>query len=620
MDLDKYREWYKPTLPEWTAKEYAQRVVSQEISAGPHVRNACRRHLRDLERVSDEMFYDPDMEQHVVDFFQHHLKLFHGQFDGLPFLLFPWCRFVIGSLFGWYRTTESGDVVRRFDRAFVETGKGSGKSPLAMGIGLYMLTSDGEAQAEVYVFARNTAQARVPFNMAFHLARGLRNLPYPLRVYGGSDPHTIVYRDSRMERLASGADGSGKSGFVPHCIIADEVHEHRSGAMLSRLEAGIKSRRQPLIFLITNSGSGVEDHCWERHRYAIDVAAGVKEDDRFFSYVCALDSQDRPFEDRKCWAKVNPALPWVPGEGYLAGEVRAAAGLPSKRAEVERLNFCIWTDSQEAWIDRDVWMEAETDALSPLEERRGRPCYLALDLAQKNDLTAGAAVWSMEDGSLELEVTPWVPDAELDRLDSLLPEPVREWVRMGHLRTVGAVQDFSQVADWVAEMLNVHDVRGLAYDRRFIEQLIYHLEARGLPVAKAPGCVVGRVPPGVVPILDHPQGTQTPSTAEGALQLSMHISIEALEGRLLRRTLRAKRNPLLRSGILGAAVNKDSTARRYFQKSRSKVKIDAAVAAAMAVGLADAWAEEDARNPVSGFLESAASFYHEGTLSDRAGW
>ena len=52
------------------------------------------------------------------------------------------------------------DSTRRFRTAYVEAGKGSGKSPLAAGIGLYGLVADGEPSAEVSSAATMSDQAR----------------------------------------------------------------------------------------------------------------------------------------------------------------------------------------------------------------------------------------------------------------------------------------------------------------------------------------------------------------------------------------------------------------------------------------------------------------------------
>ena len=57
--------------------------------------------------------------------------------------------FIVGSVFGWKR--ENG--TRRFRTVYVESGKGSGKSPLAAGVGLYCMMADKEPRAEVYAAA-----------------------------------------------------------------------------------------------------------------------------------------------------------------------------------------------------------------------------------------------------------------------------------------------------------------------------------------------------------------------------------------------------------------------------------------------------------------------------------
>lgn len=98
-------------------KAYADAVVAGEIVAGPHVRNACRRHLLDLERGGDRgLWFDHDSASEAFAYFETVLKLSEGQFDGKPFLLDPSQAFIIGSIFGWKRE----DGTRRFRRAYIE--------------------------------------------------------------------------------------------------------------------------------------------------------------------------------------------------------------------------------------------------------------------------------------------------------------------------------------------------------------------------------------------------------------------------------------------------------------------------------------------------------------------
>jgi hypothetical protein len=142
---------------------YARAVGAGSIVAGPHVRNACQRHLKDLkEGPKRGLCWDVDAAQRALGFFPDVLRLAGGQFEGLPFALQPSQAFIVGSLFGWKRK----DGWRRFRRAYIEEGKGNGKSPLAAGIGLYGMMADGEDRAEVYAAASDRDQAMVLFRDA----------------------------------------------------------------------------------------------------------------------------------------------------------------------------------------------------------------------------------------------------------------------------------------------------------------------------------------------------------------------------------------------------------------------------------------------------------------------
>jgi len=135
--------------------QYAEQVMSGKIVAGPHVRNQCKRHLADLKR--DGIYFDEGAADRVIDFFAEVLRLSEGQFEGIPFDLHISQAFIVGSLFGW----KLPDGTRRYRRAYIEMGKGNGKSPLAGGIGLYGMMADGEAGAQIYAAAAKKEQAMI---------------------------------------------------------------------------------------------------------------------------------------------------------------------------------------------------------------------------------------------------------------------------------------------------------------------------------------------------------------------------------------------------------------------------------------------------------------------------
>jgi len=149
-----------PSPPDDLVTAYARAVVEGRVVHGPHVRNACHRHLLDLEEGPKRgLTWDVTAAMRAIQFFPDVLRLNGGQFEGRPFELHPSQAFRIGSLFGWKRP----DGTRRFRRFYDEEGKGNGKSPMLAGIGLYCLLADGEARAEVYAAGSKKDQANRPW-------------------------------------------------------------------------------------------------------------------------------------------------------------------------------------------------------------------------------------------------------------------------------------------------------------------------------------------------------------------------------------------------------------------------------------------------------------------------
>ena len=106
-------------------RQYADDVLAGREIAGPHVRNACKRLIHDLEHAHERgLWFDEDAAGRAMWFFENVLQLpAEGQFDGKPFNLHPSQAFKIGNIFGWKRE----DGTRRFRRAYIEEGKGNGK-------------------------------------------------------------------------------------------------------------------------------------------------------------------------------------------------------------------------------------------------------------------------------------------------------------------------------------------------------------------------------------------------------------------------------------------------------------------------------------------------------------
>ena len=429
---------------------YAESVIAGETVAGPPVRAACQRHLRDLAR--SDLRFDPAAAARVLDFFPEVLRFPKGDHAGEPFELRPWQQFLVGSLYGWL----GPDGRRRFRRAYVETGRGTGKSPLAAGLLLYAITADREHAAEAYCVARNADQALITFRLAAQIRDLSPTLTDRVQKYGGERPTRLVHHDSWSfaERTTTSDTGAGKSGLNPHLVIVDEYHEHKTSTMMERYDAGMKDRLQPLRLCITNAGASQDIPCWDEHQYAVRVAERAVEDDRYFAYVCALDADDDPWADEACWLKVSPSLPVIPGLTYIRDQVGKARGMPSKRSEVKRFQFCQWTDAVSPWIEPEAWDPVVVDALDE-EALQGARCVVGLDLSQTRDLTAAAAVWALPEGRFAARAHAWTPENTLEQRSQLEEVPYDQWAAAGHLTaTPGAIVGYGYVAQADASSSN----------------------------------------------------------------------------------------------------------------------------------------------------------------------
>ncbi len=542
-----------PTEPEPGSgvDQYAASVLSGGELAGPHVRAACQRHVDDKKRK--DMRWDGKAAQHIIDFYGDVLRL-SGTHEGQPFILHPSQQFIVGSLFGWKLLNGQ----RRFNTAYVEEAKGNGKSPLAAGIGLYMLTAMKEPRAEIYSAAVDKDQAKILFRDAVAMVDQSPSLSQRITKSGGKDGDwtkvwNLAYLQlgSFFRPISSENHGRGKSGFRPYCVLLDEIHEHPTDAMVEFTRKNIKGRPGALVLMITNSGiNDPGSVCLRYHNYAAQVAAGTRKDDSFFSYVCALDVGD-DWKDPAVWKKASPMLDISVPSSYLENEVLQSLGMPARQNLTRRLNFCEWVDTATPFIDPEIW-RANGDKPDVTD---GMSCVGALDLSDKNDMST--LVLRFENGSIVCYY--WTPAEGLRQREDMDKAPYAQWVREGYLRTVpGSIIDYRYIARQIGDIKKRYRLHAIAYDRWGIERFQVAMKDEGVDVN----------------LTEHGQGFR-----------EMTASIQALEDSLMTRQLRHGNHPVLSWNIGNAQVEMDPAGNRKFTKFKAAGRIDGAVALAMAEGL-----------------------------------
>src|SRR5438093_2171577 len=105
---------------------------------------------------------DKEAADRACGFFEDMLVHVKGEWAGQPFVLERWQREIVQNLFGWKRP----DGTRRYRIAYIEVPKKNGKSTLVAGIGLYLLTADGEPGGQVYSAAAGRERAAIVFSTA----------------------------------------------------------------------------------------------------------------------------------------------------------------------------------------------------------------------------------------------------------------------------------------------------------------------------------------------------------------------------------------------------------------------------------------------------------------------
>ena len=565
----------RPSSSTDAVTRYARAVTSGRKVAGPHVRDACKRHLDDLENGHKRgLVFDKMAADRAIRFFPTVLRLNGGEFEGQPFELLDWQQFIVGSLFGW----KGADGWRRFRVAYIETAKGSGKSPLAAGIGMYGLLADGEARAEIYAAATKKDQAMVLFRDAVAMWQQSPALEAALKSSGtGENVWNLAHLKSGSFFRPISAD-DGQSGPRPHMSLIDEVHEHKSNTVIEMQRAGTKSRRQALILMITNSGASKIGPGWQYHEYAAQVSSGMRRDDAFFGYVCALDQGDDPFRSEKVWAKSNPSLQGakLPGIKYLREQVTEARGMPAKEALVRRLNFCQWTDAANPWISADVWLGAQVEY--EWQTLRGRRAWGGFDLGSTTDLTGLVLYVEPEEESEPWKLVPfaWLPDEGLDRKEELDRQPYLAWRNAGCLETTpGRAVSRLHLVRRLADLAQVFDIQAVAVDRWRMEDV------------KAMAADADVTLPNIVPF--------------GQGYKDMSPAIEAFETALLNRTVVHNGHPVMTMCAAHAVTVSDDAENRKLSKEKATGRIDLMVAAVMAVGLAQG-AEPESTVITQGFV------------------
>jgi len=469
-------------------------VLSGKTIAGNLIKKACQRHARDLEHGYERGYYfDPTAGQFVIDFIQTFCVPSN---QDTPMVLMPWQRMLIGILYGW----KKSDGTRRFRRCYIEVAKKQGKTGIAAALALYHLIADGEQSARVFIAATTQKQAGICFKEAAAMRQRNAELRAAIK-QSGKEPIIALYTDQLGRLSMMSKEGSSEDGAIVSCAILDEMHRWKLGSSIYPvLRYGGRTRKQPLLIEITTAGSSADGTslCWNEREYCQKILEGHIEDDEVAGFIFSLDDRD-DWKNPANWVKSNPSLGYLTKEEDLLKEFSETEGKPTALGEFKRFCLNIWSSEQaEPAIEIEKWdaccREDITNHPDPrrlrkesLEQLKGRLCFAGVDLAPKLDTSALVLLFPplRVDEKWRVLEWFWCPAENVAGRVKRDKVPYDIWSQQGFITlTPGNLTDVRYIADQITEISKLFDLKEIAYDDAWSQELIRMLAESGFDMKK----------------------------------------------------------------------------------------------------------------------------------------
>lgn len=346
----------------------------------------------------------------------------------------------------WIRKVLGTDAITS---AIASWPRGQGKSTLLAAIAVWA-TFDrcSSGTPDVPIVATTVGQAmKSVYNVAVAMVDAEPELASRAKLYTAiSDPRIEALGGGKCYPIANDVDTL--QGLDYSLAIMDEIGFQPLTAY-SSLALAQGKRDWFKVIGIGTPGFDTDNALWWIRSKLADggVMPGM-----YFDELAADENCDHL--DEAQWRKANPALV----EGFMSIKgIRAASGLMEAHFRIFRLGQ--WVDGVDSWLGEDgraVWRAlVDPWALTP-----GVATYGGLDVGIKRDSTALVLVQRRPDGRYHAACKIWLPADE--------------------------TLDVTDIMQYIREVDDEFDLRGLAYDPRLFELPAGQLAEEGIPMIEIP--------------------------------------------------------------------------------------------------------------------------------------
>lgn len=457
-------------------REYWRKIESGEIVTSRRVKAVYGRLMAEMDSpAADSPYYfDEETGERPIIFIERFCKQSQGTL-GAPLRLELFQKAFIQTLFGWL-LKETG--YRRFRETLFLVGRKNGKSTLLAALALYMLVADYEGAAEIYSVATKKDQARKTLTEAVNMVKQSPEL----RAIIKKRRNDIYFpaTASTFEALAS--DSNTLDGLNSHAVIIDELHAIRDRNLYEVMKQSTSSRRQPLVIMITTSGTVRESVFDNLYGLACDIADGKVTEDTFLPVLYELDARAE-WTDPQAWIKANPGLGTIKQYATLVAFVERAKKNPEDLPGVLCKDFNVPETSASVWLSFE---DIKNDATFTMQDVYNTYAIGGCDLSATTDLTCATLLIrrSREDETVYVLQHYFIPQKRIDQLDEHNSQeaPYKIWAER-ELLTIcdGARVDYSAVTAWFCQMRDEFKIDAFAvgYDRALAGYWVDEMKANG---------------------------------------------------------------------------------------------------------------------------------------------
>ena len=497
------------------------------------------------EEETHTYIFDEKKANRPIEFIERFCKHSKGKWAGKPVILELWQKAFIQALFGF---VDSETGLRKYQKSILFVARKNGKSTLAAGIGLYMLTSAGEGGAEVYSVATKKEQAKIVWEEARRMVKKSPALFKRIRTLING----LFYDNNESFFKALASDSNSLDGLNSFFVIADEIHAWKDKNLIDVMYDSMSGREEPIFSEFSTMGTVRENVFDNEYEYGSDLIetfekTGIMKDERILVIIYELDNP-KEIEKEECWYKPNPGLGTIKNVNILRDKVKTASNNPNELPNLLCKDFNIRQNDQDKWLTYEVIHNTATFSDDEIYDTYA---IGGVDLSSTTDLTCATLI-VIKNGIRYVKQQYFIPTQKLEYKINDDKIPYDKWEKRGLVTLCeGGKIDYCDVTQWFLKMQGDLKINTLwvGYDPWNTQYWVEEMKNYGFEMYEVR------------------QGAKT-----------MSNPMKQLEAELMDKIVNYNNNPVLEWCLLNTSVKRDDNDNiRPVKGQKQRARIDGAV-------------------------------------------